>query len=67
MKEQAGLMQDDNIERLNAIGFFANELRYSMQIIRGRSPTKKAIIDNLDQWINTIETIKQISEHNGVE
>jgi len=67
MKEQTDLLQEDNVDRLDAIGFFANELRSSMQIIRGRSPTKKAIIDNLDQWINIVETIKQISEHNGIE
>ena len=60
-------MINDIKDRMAAIDFFAEELRISLKLIRGRAPTRKIILDNLDQWISTIETIKQISEANGVE
>jgi hypothetical protein len=31
------------------------------------NPTKKMIIEYLDHWINTIETIKSITKENGIK
>jgi hypothetical protein len=54
-------------EVLDGIEYFADELSYSLRAAKKSNPTKKMIIEYLDHWINTIETIKSITKENGIK
>jgi hypothetical protein len=49
-------------DRLAAIKFFGEEIKYTMMQTRKNAPTKKLVLENLDSWINIIETIIGITE-----
>lgn len=49
------------MDKLEAIKFFAESVIHEMAYIKKMSPTKKEVMDNLDQWLNTIATIVEIT------
>jgi len=50
-------------DKIEGALFFIEHMLVEMKDIKKRAPTKKEVIDNLDQWMNTIETIKGIIKY----
>lgn len=47
-------------DKLEVISFWLEGMELEMEEIQKKNPTKKAVIENLDQWINTLNNIKGI-------
>ncbi len=53
---------NENLQ-LEGVKYFIEAMEAEMEYIRKNKPTKKEVLENLDQWLNTIENIKGIIDH----
>jgi hypothetical protein len=47
-------------DKLEVIDFWLEGMQIEMNQIQKNKPTKKIVLENLDQWINTLNNIKGI-------
>jgi hypothetical protein len=47
-------------DKLEVIDFWLEGMEIEMTQIQKNKPTKKIVLENLDQWINTLNNIKGI-------
>ncbi len=50
-------------EKLEVIDFWTDGMLAEMKKIKKDTPVKKIVLENLDQWINTLNNIKGIIEY----
>tara|TARA_R110002167_G_C12533055_1_gene639303 strand:+ start:523 stop:699 length:177 start_codon:yes stop_codon:yes gene_type:complete len=53
----------NNDIRLEGVLYFLEAMEAEMKHIQEVSPYKKEVMANLDQWLNTIENIKGITQY----
>ncbi len=53
----------DLSDKLEVIDFWIEGMEIEMTQIQKNKPTKKIVLENLDQWINTLNNIKGIIEY----
>jgi len=52
--------------RLEGVKYFLEAMEAEMEYIQKESPVKKRVMENLDQWLNTIENIKGIIDYGTI-
>jgi len=53
-------------DKLEVIDFCLEGMELEMTQIQNNKPTKKIVLENLDQWINTLNNIKGIIEYGTI-
>jgi hypothetical protein len=53
-------------DKLEVIDFWLEGMELEMTQIQNNKPTKKIVLENLDQWINTLNNIKGIIEYGTI-
>ena len=53
-------------DKLEVIDFQLEGMELEMTQIQNNKPTKKIVLENLDQWINTLNNIKGIIEYGTI-
>mgnify|MGYP000025344046 FL=1 len=52
--------------RLEGVKYFLEAMEAEMEYIQKENPVKKRVMENLDQWLNTIENIKGIIDYGTI-
>ena len=52
--------------RLEGVKYFLEAMKAEMEYIQKENPVKKRVMENLDQWLNTIENIKGIIDYGTI-
>jgi hypothetical protein len=52
--------------RLEGVKYFFEAMEAEMEYIQKENPVKKRVMENLDQWLNTIENIKGIIDYGTI-
>ena len=52
--------------RLEGVKYFLEAMEAEMEYIQKENPVKKRVMENLDQWLNTIENIKGIIDYGAI-
>ena len=52
--------------RLEGVKYFLEAMEAEMEYIQKENPIKKRVMENLDQWLNTIENIKGIIDYGTI-
>ena len=60
------MSQTKNDIRLEGVKYFLEAMEAEMEYIQKESPVKKRVMENLDQWLNTIENIKGIIDYGTI-
>tara|TARA_R110000803_G_scaffold40908_2_gene88138 strand:- start:2519 stop:2701 length:183 start_codon:yes stop_codon:yes gene_type:complete len=60
------MSQTKNDIRLEGVKYFLEAMEAEMEYIQKESPVKKRVMENLDQWLNTIENIKGIIDYGAI-
>jgi|SaaInl0LU_22_DNA_1037365.scaffolds.fasta_scaffold00893_12 hypothetical protein len=50
-------------QKLEVIEFWLDGISSEMIHIKKNKPTKKVVLENLDQWVNTLDNIKGIIDY----
>ena len=58
--------QTRNDIRLEGVKYFLEAMEAEMEYIQKENPVKKRVMENLDQWLNTIENIKGIIDYGAI-
>jgi hypothetical protein len=58
--------QTKNDIRLEGVKYFLEAMEAEMEYIQKENPVKKRVMENLDQWLNTIENIKGIIDYGTI-
>jgi hypothetical protein len=58
--------QTRNDIRLEGVKYFLEAMEAEMEHIQKENPVKKRVMENLDQWLNTIENIKGIIDYGTI-
>lgn len=58
--------QTKNDIRLEGVKYFLEAMEAEMEYIQKENPVKKRVMENLDQWLNTIENIKGIIDYGAI-
>jgi len=60
------MSQTRNDIRLEGVKYFLEAMEAEMEYIQKENPVKKRVMENLDQWLNTIENIKGIIDYGTI-
>ena len=60
------MSQTKNDIRLEGVKYFLEAMEAEMEYIQKENPVKKKVMENLDQWLNTIENIKGIIDYGAI-
>lgn len=60
------MSQTKNDIRLEGVKYFLEAMESEMEYIQKENPVKKRVMENLDQWLNTIENIKGIIDYGTI-
>jgi hypothetical protein len=60
------MKQTKNDIRLEGVKYFLEAMEAEMEYIQKENPVKKRVMENLDQWLNTIENIKGIIDYGTI-
>jgi|TARA_R110000782_G_scaffold177794_3_gene268722 hypothetical protein len=60
------MSQTKNDIRLEGVKYFLEAMEAEMEYIQKENPVKKRVMENLDQWLNTIENIKGIIDYGTI-
>jgi|TARA_R110000796_G_scaffold175835_1_gene292800 hypothetical protein len=60
------MSQTKNDIRLEGVKYFLEAMEAEMEYIQKENPVKKRVMENLDQWLNTIENIKGIIDYGAI-
>ena len=60
------MSQTKNDIRLEGVKDFLEAMEAEMEYIQKENPVKKRVMENLDQWLNTIENIKGIIDYGTI-
>lgn len=52
--------------RLEGVKYFLEAMEAEMEYIQKENPVKKRVMENLDQWLNTIQNIKGIIDYGTI-
>ena len=60
------MSQTKNDIRLEGVKYFLEAMEAEMEYIQKENPVKKRVMENLDQWLNTIDNIKGIIDYGTI-
>ena len=56
------MQNQKNDERLEGVLYFLEAMEAEMKYVKKHNPSKKEVLLNLDQWLNTIDNIRGITQ-----